>query len=128
MILLLDTHAFLWFNLNDVRLTAVARQVIEDADNQVLISPASYWEIAIKISRGKYTLAAPYEVFWQKGIDDNAFDILPIELRHTSKLVSLPFHHSDPFDRLLVAQALSEQVPMVSGDATIDAYGIRRIW
>ena len=128
MIVLLDTHSFIWFNLNDVRLSAAARQAIENADNQVLISPASYWEIAIKISRVKFTIAAPYDVFWQSGIDDNAFDILPIQLRHTSKLVSLPFHHKDPFDRLLVAQALIEQIPLISGDATLDAYGIKRIW
>jgi len=100
---LLDTRSFIWFNLSDARLTTAARQVIEDANNQVLISPANYWKIAIKISKGKLTLAARYDVFWQKGIDDNAFEILPIEFRHTSGLVSLPFHHKDPFDRLLVA-------------------------
>jgi PIN domain nuclease of toxin-antitoxin system len=125
---LLDTHSFIWFNMNDARLTAAARRVIADANNQVFVSPASYWEIAIKISKGKFTLAAPYEVFWQKGIDDNAFDILPIELRHTSQLVSMPFHHKDPFDRLLVAQALTERVALVSDDSMLDAYGINRIW
>jgi PIN domain nuclease of toxin-antitoxin system len=125
---LLDTHSFIWFNLNDLRLTATARQVIEDAANEVMISPASYWEIAIKISKGKFTLAATYDVFWQSGIDANAFRILPIEVRHTSHLISLPFHHKDPFDRLLLAQALVEQIPLVSGDAMLDAYGIKRIW
>ena len=127
MSVLLDTHTFLWFNLNDVRLSAVGRRAIENA-GKVLISPASYWELAIKISSGKYTLAAPYDIFWRKGIDDNAFDILPIEIRHTSKLISLPFHHKDPFDRLVVAQALVEDIPLVSADAGLDAYGVKRIW
>jgi PIN domain nuclease of toxin-antitoxin system len=128
VIVLLDTHSFIWFNLGDPRLSRVARDVIEDSGNLVRISPASYWEIAIKISKGKLTLVAPYQLFWQKGIDDNEFEILPIELRHTSQLVSMPFHHKDPFDRLLVAQALAEQIPLISGDAKLDAYGIQRIW
>ena len=128
MKLLLDTHTFIWFNLNDARLTDHARRSIEDATNQILISPASYWEIAIKISNKRFSINVPYEIFWQSGIDDRGFDILPIELRHTSELLAMPFHHKDPFDRLLVAQALAEKIPLISNDATLDAYGIVRIW
>ena len=128
MKVLLDTHTFIWFNLNDPRLTDRARRIIEDATNQVLISPASYWEIAIKISNNRFAINVSYEVFWQSGIDDRGFEILPIELRHTSQLLSMPFHHKDPFDCLLVAQALAEQIPLISNDSTLDTYGIERIW
>jgi PIN domain nuclease of toxin-antitoxin system len=125
---LLDTHTFIWFNLNDARLGENARRTISSPATDVLISPASYWEIAIKIRIGKFAITTPYESFWQKGIDDNQFFILPIELRHTGQLLSMPFHHKDPFDRLLVAQALMERIPLVSGDKKLDAYGIQRIW
>jgi PIN domain nuclease of toxin-antitoxin system len=118
----------LWFVLSDPNLTVQAKLVVEDPANVVLISPASYWEIAIKISAGRYRLNRSYEEFWQRGMVDNNIGVLPIDLRHTAKLVSLPFHHKDPFDRLLVAQALVEQIPLVSGDAMLDAYGIKRIW
>ncbi len=94
---------------------------------KVLISPASYWEIAIKVSRGKFIVDVPYDDFWRKGIEANDIGILPIELRHTSKLTSLPWHHKDPFDRLLAAQALVEQIPLISADSTFDAYGVERI-
>ena len=128
MTVLLDTHAFLWFVLGDANLPLQARLVIEDSANLVLLSPASYWEIAIKVSAGKYRLNRPYEEFWRKGMQENPIGLLPVELRHTTKLLSLPFHHKDPFDRLLVAQALAEQIPLISGDPTLDAYGIQRVW
>jgi PIN domain nuclease of toxin-antitoxin system len=128
MRVLLDTHAFLWFVLGDQKLSATARTYIEDVNHEKLISPAAYWEIAIKISLGKYTLQQPYEDFLTAGIDGNGFLILAIEPRHTAALTHLPFHHRDPFDRLIVAQAMIEQVPLVSGDPVLDAYPITRIW
>ncbi len=128
MRVLLDTHAFLWFGLDDPKLSRAARALIADADNDVMISPASYWEIAIKISNRKYALATSYDQFWRDGIDVNRIEVLPIELRHTSRLISLPYHHRDPFDRLLVAQSLADDIPSVSGDATLDRYGVRRLW
>lgn len=128
MRLLLDTHAFLWFALNDPKLSMPAENAIRWPGNIVFISPASYWEIAIKASAGKYKLNVPYEKFWRGAIDTNRFEVLPIDLRHTSQLVSLPFHHKDPFDRLLVATALADNLQLVSSDATLDAYGINRIW
>ena len=128
MTMLLDTHSFLWFVLNDPRLGAAAKKAIENSANTILISPASFWEIAIKISGGKYKLVRSYEDFWRRGMVENNIDILPIELRHTSQLLSMPFHHKDPFDRLLVAQALAEQIPLISNDSTLDTYGIERIW
>jgi PIN domain nuclease of toxin-antitoxin system len=128
MKLLLDTHAFLWFIAGDLQLSNVARLAIEDTDNQSFVSAASAWEIAVKVSLGKLRLADPYEVLLPREIRDNGFTYLPIELGHTAGVVALPFHHRDPFDRLLVAQAMSEQMAVVSIDAALDAYGVQRVW
>jgi len=128
MRLVLDTHAFLWFVLGDGRLSAKAKAAIEDPSNEKLLSPASYWEIAIKISLGKYTLSKPYEEFMGKGISENGFVVLPIEPKHTAILTTLPFHHRDPFDRLIIAQAMVEEAAVVSGDIVFDAYPISRVW
>ncbi len=128
MKLLLDTHAFLWFILDDPQLSAAAKHVIGESSNTVLVSPASYWEIAIKISIGKYALSEPFEDFVRRAIEDNDFAVLPIEPHHAARLISLAHHHRDPFDRLLIAQAMCENVPIVSADAAFDAYPIRRIW
>jgi PIN domain nuclease of toxin-antitoxin system len=93
-----------------------------------VISPATYWEIAIKISNGKYALSQPYEVFMETVIDQNGFGYLHIEPKHTAVLTTMPFHHKDPFDRLLAAQALVENISIVSTDAIFDQYGVKRIW
>jgi PIN domain nuclease of toxin-antitoxin system len=92
------------------------------------VSPASYWELAIKISLRKYTLHESFEDFIQHAVLDNGFAILPIEPRHTAALIPLPYHHKDPFDRLIIAQALVEGISIVSADAQFDAYGIKRLW
>jgi PIN domain nuclease of toxin-antitoxin system len=126
--LLLDTHAFLWFITNDPLLSVAARGLIADPDNEVLVSPASYWETAIKVSIGKYPLSVPYEIFISQGIHGNGFKILPIEPGHTAVLTTMPFHHRDPFDRLLVAQAQVEKISVVSNDLILDLYGITRLW
>lgn len=128
MKVLLDTHTFLWFVLGDAQLSAKAKATIEDLSNEKLLSPASYWEIAIKISLGKYTLSKPYEEFMGKGISENGFVVLPIEPKHTAVVTTLPFHHRDPFDRLIIAQAMVEDAAVVSGDTAFDAYSITRLW
>ena len=128
MRLLFDTHALLWFALNDVHLSETARALIMDPANEKLVSPASYWEIAIKIGLKNYALSSPYEDFMREAIDNNGFPILLIELKHTAQLTTLPLHHKDPFDRLLVAQALTENIPIISIDAKLDAYGVTRLW
>lgn len=128
MRLLLDTHALLWFVLKDPQLSAAADALIADPANDVLVSPATYWEIAIKVAKKKLELFATYDEFMARGITGNDFAILPIEVRHTSALTTMPFHHNDPFDRLLVAQALVEQIPIVSIDVALDPYGITRLW
>lgn len=121
MKVLLDTHAFLWFITDDPKLSATGRSTIADPANDILISPASYWEVAIKVSIGKYPLNVPFETFITQGIDDNEFDVLPIEPKHTAAITNLPFHHRDPFDRLIIAQAIVEQVAVVSGDTQFES-------
>ncbi len=128
MRLLLDTHAFLWFITDDPQLSATAKVLIEDPNNEILVSPASYWETAIKVSIGKSSLTAPFEAFITQGIDGNGFTVLPIEPRHAAVLTTMPFHHRDLFDRMLVAQAQVEKISVVSIDAILDQYGINRLW
>ena len=128
MRVLLDTHTLLWFALADPQLSGTAKSLITDSANEKFVSPASYWEIAIKISVKKYALSKPYEVFMQEAIDKNGFGYLHIEPKHTAQLIALPFHHKDPFDRLLVAQAMAEGIPIISNDTALDAYGITRLW
>jgi PIN domain nuclease of toxin-antitoxin system len=128
--LLLDTHAMYWYIENNPQLSGPARALIQDASNEVLISPASYWEIAIKVSLGKWRLNRPYEEFIDIGLNPYGFQVLPILPKHTAGLVGLPFPpgHKDPFDRLLVAQVLTEQIAIVSADWALDAYGVSRLW
>ncbi|MCK6513165.1 type II toxin-antitoxin system VapC family toxin [Myxococcota bacterium] len=128
MRVLLDTHTFLWFVLDDPQLSSTAKILIQDSANDVEVSPASYWEIAIKIRLGKYVLSQPYQSFMETQIAANDFRVLPIEPRHTALLTTMPFHHKDPFDRLLVAQALNEDIPIISVDVQFDSYGVKRLW
>ena len=111
MKLLLDTHAFLWMSLDDARLIQSTRELIADTSNELLLSPASYWEIAIKVSLGKYRLSESLDDFIHREIETNGVTILSIQPGHACQVATLPFHHRDPFDRLLAAQALVEQVP-----------------
>ena len=130
MRVLLDTHALLWFVLDDPQLSSVAKQTILDPANDILISPASLWEIAIKVSLGKYTLNQPHDDFVELCLSRYRFVLLPIEPRHTSRVATLPVfrQHKDPFDRLLVAQSLSEGMAILSVDPQLDAYGVTRLW
>jgi PIN domain nuclease of toxin-antitoxin system len=128
--LLLDTHSMYWYIEDDSQLSGRARTLIQDASNEILVSPASYWEIAIKINIGKWRLNRPYEEFIDIGLNQYGFQVLPILPTHTARLIGLPFPqgHRDPFDRLLVAQVLVEQIPIVSADSPLDAYGVTRLW
>lgn len=114
--------------LDDPALSRAARELIRTPDTAVLVSPASYWEIAIKISIGKYRLPEPLAQFMARELAHNRFDILPIGLNHADRVARLPFHHRDPFDRLIVAQSMEEAIPLISADQTLDAYGTQRIW
>ncbi len=130
MRLLLDTHSMYWYIEDEPQLSGRARTLIQDASNEILVSPASYWEIAIKISIGKWRLNRPYEEFIDIGLNQYGFQVLPILPTHTARLIGLPFPqgHRDPFNRLLVAQVLVEQIPIVSADSPLDAYGVTRLW
>jgi PIN domain nuclease of toxin-antitoxin system len=128
MNLLLDTHTFLWFIADSDRLSQKARALIEDESNRVYLSAASLWEIAIKVSLGKLNLSEPFETFIPEQLDVNSVELLGISVSHASRVASLPFHHRDPFDRLLAAQALTEDIPIISGDEVLDAYGVTRVW
>ena len=124
---LLDTHTLLWYTLADPRLSKTAEALILDASHEIVISPASIWEIAIKIRIGKLTLNQPFDDFIDVCLNQYGFIILPIEPRHTSVLTTLPFHHRDPFDRLLIAQARHEGFKFVSRDPHIPGYGVPHI-
>ncbi len=128
MKLLLDTHAWLWFVLGDVSLTSVARAQIEDPSNAKWISAGSYWELAIKIRLGKYALPHPFDEFVRAAVEGQGFEVLPILPQHANALCTLPLHHRDPFDRLLVAQAMTEGMQLVSGDEILSNYGVKRVW
>jgi PIN domain nuclease of toxin-antitoxin system len=118
----------LWFALDDRRLSEAAKAIIIDPLREKLVSPAIYWEIAIKISLGKYKLQTPYEAFMHEAIGKNGFHCLHIERGYTARLIAMPHHHKDPFDRLLVAQALAESIPILSADPILDRYGAERLW
>lgn len=128
MTVLLDTHTFLWFVLDDPKLSLAAKAVIEDPTTDVFISPASYREIAIKVRQKKLDLFASYPNFMHRGVVGNQFDVLHIQTRHCEQTILLPLHHKDPFDRMLAAQSLADGLPLVSADVVFDQYGVRRIW
>jgi PIN domain nuclease of toxin-antitoxin system len=125
---LLDSHTLLWYTLNDLKLSSNAKSLILDPANEILISPASYWEIAIKISIGKLTLHQPYEDFINVCLEQYRFGILPIQPEHTAVLIRLPFHHRDPFDRLLISQSMVEGISVIGNDPDFDLYPIKRLW
>jgi PIN domain nuclease of toxin-antitoxin system len=124
---LLDTHAFLWWVEDDRRLSLRAREAIAAATDGFL-SIASCWEIAIKVSRGRLKLAKPIERLVPEQLGLNGFQLLQVDLDDVASVATLPFHHGDPFDRLLVAQALSEELVIVSADPVFRKYGVKRVW
>jgi PIN domain nuclease of toxin-antitoxin system len=126
--LLLDTHAFLWWIADDGALTPAARAAISDPANECLFSAASAWEIAIKASIGKLTLTGDARRFLPEQMAASGFEPLPVSVMHAARVADLPFHHRDPFDRLLAAQALEERVAIVSADTVFKKYGVKRIW
>jgi PIN domain nuclease of toxin-antitoxin system len=128
MRLLLDTHSFLWFINGDQRLSLRARSLIADADNQVLLSVACVWEIAIKVSLGKLSLEKPFEQLIPTQITLNDIDLAPITLQDLNIVARLPLYHRDPFDRLIIAQAMTRGIPLLSRDSMFDQYPIQRLW
>ncbi|MGQ0657928.1 MAG: type II toxin-antitoxin system VapC family toxin [Chromatiales bacterium] len=128
MRVLLDTHAFLWLVTDDSRLSRKSRSVFLDDRNDILISAVTGFEIAVKYSLGKLELSQRPDLFIAERIAANALTVLPLAMGHGIAVGSLPFHHRDPFDRLLIAQALIEQIPVLSNDKVFNSYGVKRIW
>ncbi|OGA53558.1 MAG: twitching motility protein PilT [Betaproteobacteria bacterium RIFCSPLOWO2_12_FULL_63_13] len=128
MRLLLDTHAFLWWIADDARLSNRARSAIANRKDECFVSLASCWEMAIKVSLDKLTLAAPVDRFVPEQLATNGFGLLPIEFAHVARAARLAFHRRDPFDRLLTAQALVEDLAIVSADPIFRRYGLTRVW
>jgi PIN domain nuclease of toxin-antitoxin system len=123
---LLDTHAFLWYLLGDSNLGNKAKEAI-DAKTGLYFSIASLWEISIKINVGKLQLNRPFEDL-PKELEYINVQILPITFQDTEIYTSLPLHHRDPFDRILVAQAINYSLVLISRDEAFDAYPIQRVW
>ena len=128
MNLLMDSHTVLWFGSDNPKLSPVAIDLIEDSRNQIFVSIASLWEIAIKISLGKLQIEQPLGEYVKTHLFSNDIQILPISQSHIMQVIMMPFHHKDPFDRMIVAQSLVENIPIIGIDAKFDAYGIRRFW
>lgn len=126
---LLDTHTFLWFITANPKLSNQARLIIENSDNIRLLSMASLWEIAIKTSQDKLRLSISFQELFTTHIQNNAIQLLPIEPKHLNQLLTLPYHHKDPFDRLLIAQAIIEDIPIISKDQVFKSYEeVNVIW
>ncbi|BAZ37502.1 hypothetical protein NIES4101_34250 [Calothrix sp. NIES-4101] len=128
MRLLLDTHAFLWFIEGNLNLSDSARQLIEDENNQRFLSIASLWEISIKVSIGKLELGISFTEFFQQQVYGNAIALLEIQAEHLDILANLPFYHKDPFDRLIIAQSIVENIPLVTKDGAFTNYPIVLLW
>lgn len=125
---LLDTHAFLWWVTDDPQLSEMARRIIGDEANQIFLSAASAWEIAIKVGTGKLRLPEPPESFVTSRIASAGFEILPILLSHALHTATLPPHHRDPFDRILIAQCQIEALPILTADSQIARYAVPILW
>ena len=128
MRVLLDTHVFLWWVWDVPELSTKAKKCIANKDNVCLLSMASVWEMSIKSSLGKLRLDRPLDQFIPEQLAANDFQILEIGFRPVMLVNTMPFHHKDPFDRLLAAQALSEDIAVVSADAVFTRYGVKRVW
>lgn len=128
MRLLLGSHAFLWFCEGNNSLSKPARDAIEDPNNQVFVSHATAWELAIKANLGKLDLLVPYDDLFPGALVTNGFQSLATEFRHFRELLNLPPHHRDPFDCLLIAQAKVDDLTLVTCDPNFPAYGVTILW
>ncbi len=128
MRVLLDTHAFLWWDLDDVRLSETARGIIADRATQVVVSAASIWEVAIKAGKGRIDLPSDLDAYVDDRLHRYRWVVLPIDERHAVRAAGLPIIHTDPFDRMLVAQGQLEGIPIVTTDAAVTRYDVETIW
>lgn len=127
MNLLLDTHTYIWFSANKPELSGIVKKLVEDSQNTSYISIASLWEMSIKISLGKLTIDKDFKEV-VKDLSESGIEILPISFEHVLKSSDLPFHHRDPFDRIIIAQSICEGMKLLSADTIFDKYIEDRIW
>ncbi|MHB8987072.1 MAG: type II toxin-antitoxin system VapC family toxin [Eubacteriales bacterium] len=125
---LLDTHTFLWWITDDLRLSPRVREIIGDEENELFLSSASGWEMAIKARLGKLDLPAGLISFVAEQMAINAIDPLPVEMSHALHVYNLPDYHRDPFDRILIAQARLENMPILTSDPQIGRYPVKVVW
>jgi len=125
---LLDTHAFLWWVTDDIHLSSRARAIIADGDNELFLSAASGWEMAIKIRLGKLHLPDNPASFVFEQLKINTIEPLAVQMAHALRVYSLPRHHRDPFDRILVAQAQVERMPIITADPQVAQYDVEILW
>lgn len=128
MRVLADTHVMLWWLRDDRRLSERAVAILENGSNDVLWSIASSWEIAVKLAIGKLELDKPPERLFAELVGEQGVALLPIGHDHCVRLAALPLHHRDPFDRMLVAQAQQERVPILTADTKLTAYDVQVVW
>jgi len=126
--LLLDTHALLWMSADSDRLSVRAATALLDSRNTILFSVAGWWELAIKIGLGKLDMRSDWAATLKREMRHNGIEWLPIRPDHCERLPSLPFHHRDPFDRLLIAQAQAEELAIVTADPQFTAYDVEVVW
>ena len=125
---LFDTHALIWWFSDNPSLTPIVREIIANTENTLLVSAATAWEIAIKHQLGKLRKVGDLVSDFSGRIESEGFQLLPISAEHGIRAGLLPGVHRDPFDRMLIAQAQAENVPIVSNEAVFEAYGVRRLW
>jgi len=125
---LLDTHTFLWWDLHSARLSKRVKDLLEDPTTDVILSVVNVWEIVIKSAIGKITLDDPIESIVESQLQNHGFQLLSVELNHVFRLKVLPLHHKDPFDRLLIAQALVEDAIVLTVDPLFAHYPVKTFW
>lgn len=128
MPLLLDTSSFLWFVAGSDKLSGKAKELMEDFDNELVLSVGSLWEMAIKVSIGKLEMLREFDEFIPEKLEENEIEILHVRLAHLSEMMKLPFHHRDPFDRLIIAQSISENLPVIACDGIFKEYPVEIRW
>lgn len=128
MKLLLDSHALIWWMDQHDRISIPAFTAIEDGTNELLVSISTVWELGIKVGLRRLNLEPSFAGWMEAMIEDLDATLLPISIIHVERQTTLPYHHRDPFDRLLVAQALTEDLTIISRDTSLDSYGVRRVW
>jgi PIN domain nuclease of toxin-antitoxin system len=128
MRILVDTHAFLWELLSDHRSSRKAKEILRSSEHELVFSLVSLWEIAVKTKIGKLNAVGSSVAYIRNEMNTYGMELLPIRYEHILQLEALPPYHSDPFDRLLLAQAIAESLPILSEDAKFSAYPVKLIW